>query len=225
MFYIHRLKILCMILVILLFFSTCVLALDFHQKIELECTPMSIILPDGRVVKEMVAAGDGQLYIPYQLIEDILRQKVILDDESRTLSIGYMDLKSIMSNKLKVDDYNYDNIRSYLYYPDIKINKPMSMDSKTYDLGYSFTNVEAATFNLDGEYSLITGLLGCEDFNGSSGEITFYLDDKPLSTYPITKDQSPTKICLSVTGGTQLKIAFSSFAPNTQIDFADVLIH
>lgn len=195
-----------------------------HKKIEVEYEPTNIILSSGRILKDYVVSGEGKLFIPYELVEDILSEQIFWDQENHTLNIGSIPTASVMSDKVKIYHYDYDSIHSFLYCPDAKTNKCMTMANQPYAFGYYFTNVFSAFFNLEGSYHEITGFLGCEDFKASDGQIDFYLDDILVQSFQIKADDLPEKIRLDVSGGNQLKISFTGFKPDTQIDFADVYI-
>lgn len=213
-----------LLLLCLIVFSSSLYAF-MRKKIEVEYEPTDIILSNGRILKDYVVSGDGKLFIPYELVEDILSEQIFWDQENHTLNIGSIPTASVMSDKVKIYHYDYDAIHSFLYCPDAKINKPMTMANQSYDFGYYFTNVFSASFNLEGTYHEITGFLGCEDFKASNGQVDFYLDDTLLQSCTLKADDLPEKITLDVTDGNQLKITFSGFKPDTQINFADVYIH
>ncbi len=219
------------LLQITLIFSTiigiplCIGANIFPTKtVELEYNTAEIILPNGRTIKENIATKDDMLFIPYEALEVITNENVNWNPEDQTLTIGNLSLAKAMSDTLKVYHYGYDANHAYLYAPDIRINKTMSMGNISHDLGYSFCNVQSASFNLDGRYHHLVGLLGCEDFKAANGTITVYLDDNLLATYDITSDSLPENINLDISDGKQLKFVFSKFASNSQIDLADAYI-
>lgn len=211
----------------LLLFSSSIYAFKWqaHKKIEVEYQPTDIILENGRILKDYVVSGDGNLFIPYELVENIFSEQIYWDSENNTLNIGNIPTASVMSDKLKVYHYDYDSIHAFLYCPDAKTNKTMTMANHTYERGYYFANVFSASFNLDTTYHEITGFLGCEDFKASNGQVDFYLDDVLLKAYHLDADSLPQKIVLDVSGGSKLKLVFSNFKPETQINFADVYIH
>lgn len=194
------------------------------KTVELEYNTAEIILPDGRTIKENIAVKDDMLFIPYEALEVITNETVSWDPEDQTLTIGNLSLSKAMSDTLKVYHYDYDANHAFLYAPDIRTNKPMTMGDIAHDLGYSFSNVQSASFNLDGHYHHLIGLLGCEDFKAANGTITVYLDNEIIASYDIASDGLPTKVDLNLTGGNQLKFVFSKFLPNSQVDLADAYI-
>lgn len=196
-----------------------------HKKIEVEYQPTDIILSNGRILKDYVVSSDNDLFIPYELVETIFNEQLYWDRENNTLNVGKVPTTSVMSDRLKIYHYDYDSIRAFLYCPDAKTNKTMTMANQIYKSGYYFTNVFSAAFNLDGAYHEITGFLGCEDFKASSGQIDFYLDDTLLKSYSLQADSLPEQVILNVTDGSKLKLVFSNFKTDTQINFADVYIH
>lgn len=210
----------------LLLFSSSLYAfkLQTHKKIEVEYQPANIILANGRILKDYVVSSNNDLFIPYELVENIFNEQLYWDREHHTLNVGNIPTASVMSDKLKIYHYDYDSIRAFLYCPDAKTNKTMTMANKTYERGYYFTNVFSACFNLDDTYHEITGFLGCEDFKSSNGQVDFYLDDTLLKSYFLQADNLPERVKLDVTGGSKLKLVFSNFKTDTQINFADVLI-
>lgn len=215
--------ILCLTLIMAL--PLCVGANIFSKKtVELEYNTADIVLPDGRTIKENIASKDDMLFIPYEALEVITNENVSWDPEDQTLVIGNLSFAKAMSDTLKVYHYGYDANHAFLYAPDIRVNKPMSMGSITHDLGYSFSNVQSASFNLNGHYHHLVGLLGCEDFKATNGTISIYLDDTLLADYVLASDGLPEKLDLNLTGGNQLKFVFSRLSPNSQINLADAYI-
>lgn len=210
----------------LLLFSSSLYAFKWqaHQKIEVEYQPTDIILANGRILKNYVVSKGNELFIPYELVETIFNEQLYWNSENHTLNVGNIPTASVMSDKLKIYHYDYDSIHAFLYYPDAKANKAMTMGNELYKRGYYFTNVFSACFNLEGTYHEITGFLGCEDFKASNGQVDFYLDDTLLKSYSLQGDALPEKVMLDVTGGSKLKLVFSNFRNDTQINFADVYI-
>ena len=194
------------------------------KKVEVEYQEVEILLPDGRLIKDYIASGDGKVFIPYELAQHVMSQPIFWDSDSKLLTVGNVPSASVMSDKLKIYHYDYDSIHAFLYCPDAKVNKTMTMANEVHETGYSFTNVFSASFNLNQTYHHITGFLGCEDFKASNGQVDFYLDDTLIATQTIKADSIPQKIDLDVTSGTQLKLVFSHFKPDTQINFVDVYI-
>lgn len=211
----------------LLLFSSSLYAFRWqtHKKIEVEYQPTDIILANGRILKDYVVSNDHDLFIPYELVETIFNEQLYWDRDNHTLHVGNIPTASVMSDKLKIYHYDYDSIHAFLYYPDAKTNKTMTMANETYRRGYYFTNVFSASFNLEGAYHEIIGFLGCEDFKASNGQVDFYLDDTLLKSYFLQADSLPEQVKLDVTGGSKLKLVFSNFKTDTQINFADVYIH
>lgn len=196
------------------------------KKVEVEYQEAEIILPNGHIINHFVASDEsGKVFVPYELMEQIIDEPLFWDNESKTLNIGTVPDASVMSDKLKIYHYGYDSVRAFLYCPDAKMNKTMTMGDCIHENGYSFTNVLTASFNLDEMYHHITGVLGCEDFKASSGQVDFYLDDNLIYSVALKADDLPQPIDLDVEGGTQLKLVFSQFKPDTQINFADVFIN
>ena len=210
----------------LLFSSSLYAFMNFApKKMEVQYQEAEIVLPNGQIIKDMIAYSENRVFIPNDLAEHILNEPIFWDNDHKMLTVGNVPTASVMSDKLKIYHYDYDSIHAFLYCPDAKTNKPMTMANEVHQNGYSFTNVRSASFNLNQIYHQITGYLGCEDFKASSGQIDFYLDDTLIATQVLKADQLPTPIELDVTNGTQLKLVFSNFKPDTQINFVDVYIH
>ena len=212
---------LCMLL-----FSSSLYAFINHspKKIEVEYEEVEILLPDGRMIKDYIVSGDGKVFIPYELAEHVMNEPIFWDNANKLLTVGNIPNASVMSDKLKIYHYDYDSIHAFLYCPDAKTNKTMTMANEVHKSGYSFTNVFSASFNLSQTYHHITGFLGCEDFKASNGQVDFYLDDTLIASQTIKAGNLPQKIDLDVTDGMQLKLVFSHFKPDTQINFVDVYI-
>lgn len=196
-----------------------------HRKVELNLKAAEIILPDGHIIKDYIASDEHSLFLSSDLVADILGQQVQWDERHNTLNIGEIPTATVMSEKLKIYHYDYDHVHAFLYCPDAKMNKTMTMAGQTHNFGYYFTNVLSASFNLGQIYHEINGTLGCEDFKASNGSVSFYLDDTLLKTYNLEANDLPIPIDLPVSGGSKLTMTFNGFTPDTQIDFADVYIH
>lgn len=194
------------------------------KKVEVEYQEAEVILPNGHIIKDYIVSGEGKVFIPYELVEHMMSEPIYWDNENKTLNVGNIPTASVMSDKLKIYHYNYDSIHAFLYCPDAKTNKTMTMANEVHQNGYSFTNVLSASFNLNQAYHHINGFLGCEDFKASSGQVDFYLDDTLIASYTLKADDLPQTINLDVTNGNQLKLTFSHFKPDTQINFVDVYI-
>lgn len=214
-----------LLFVLLLGVGLSLFAYPWRKTLELEYKTADIILSDGRVIKDYVATNDEGVFLSTDLVENIIGKQVFLDQETNTLYIDAVPTAAVMSDKVKIYHYDYDNIHAFLYSPDAKTNKLMTMAGKGHQTGYYFSNVFSASFNLDGAYHEITGLLGLEDFKASDGKVDFYLDDTLLCSYSLKADHLPEKIALDVSGGSKLTLTFSHFKPDTQINFADVYIH
>lgn len=212
------------ILCIPLFVTTLYTFTGGPKTLELQCKASEIILPDGRIIKDYIAATDNQVFISSDLMEDILGKQIYWDDTCDTLYIDTVPTASVMSDKIKVYHYHYDSVHAFLYCPDAKANKEMTMAGQSHNCGYYFSNVFSASFNLEGAYHQIDGFLGCEDFKASDGQVDFYLDDVLIKSCTLKANCLPEKISLPVTNGSKLTLVFSDFKPDTQIDFADVYI-
>lgn len=215
-----------LIMLCTLFFSSSLYAfINLSPKtMEVEYQEAEVVLPNGHIIKDYIVSGDGKVFIPYELVEHMINEPIVWNDESKILNVGNIPTASVMSDKLKIYHYDYDSIHAFLHCPDAKTNKPMTLANEVHENGYSFTNVISASFNLNQSYHQITGFLGCEDFKASSGQVDFYLDDELIATHLLGADDLPQKIQLDVTNGTQLKLVFSHFKPDTQINFVDVYI-
>lgn len=212
------------LLIALLISCVCAFKPLSHKKVELDYQEAKVALPDGQIYSTHIASNDHQIYIPYDLVEHMINEPISWDASNHLLSVGNIPAANVMSDKLKIYHYDYDAVRAFLYCPDAKTNKPMTMANETHDYGYSFTNVFSACFNLNQTYHHISGYLGCEDFKASNGQVDFYLDDVLIASETIKADSLPKPIELNVDKGTQLKLVFSQFKPDTQIDFVDVFI-
>lgn len=218
-------KFLLTIFCLVLFSSSLYAFINLPPKtMEVEYHEAEVILPNGHIIKNYIVSNEGKVFIPYELVEHIINEPIVWDAENKTLNVGNIPTASVMSDKLKIYHYDYDSIHAFLYCPDAKTNKPMTMANEVHETGYSFTNVISASFNLNHSYHQITGFLGCEDFKASSGQVDFYLDDQLIATQTLEADDLPQKIQLNVSDGTQLKLVFSGFKPDTQINFVDVYI-
>jgi len=80
-------------------------------------------------------------------------------------------------------------------------------------------------FNLNGEFELLTGIIGRVDGSGTGANfISFIGDGRTLATFSIDGDTSPMDIAVDVRGVRVLRIQFDESIRNAQIAFTDAMI-
>lgn len=156
-----------------------------------------------------------------------------------------LDKKNIVTPKYLVDTiecYKGEN----LYLLDSK--EYIKMSGKSYkhaifsqssDLGVSFFNngySGSAFYNLDGQYSKLSGVVGHIDFSGSGtigennggqvydAEITIWGDDKEICTIPLSANDTAKEFNQSITGVNILEFRIKCNG-NSSVGIAEIQIH
>lgn len=158
----------------------------------------------------------GRTYVPLRVVSEALDYDVEWDGATFTVLIGDAPgevflselkpyhLEGINSNQLKYDTAANMVMDGQRYHNGIQISKKLSTDL----FGKRYPG--ELLFNLDAEYSRLTGLVGLDDNTGrnfTSLVVSFYGDDKLLTTVDLKKEQpKPIPVDIDVTGVLVLKI-------------------
>lgn len=103
----------------------------------------------------------------------------------------------------------------------VKYSKGIKLDNGFW--GYKCS----AYFNLNGEYSHLTGLIGLDDSTGSSNNyvtLNFSSDDKVLQTFKMLPGDLPVKVDIDVTGVLRLIVETANGQGNRKVDLIEMLL-
>lgn len=112
------------------------------------------------------------------------------------------------------------------------INAPMKMDGTTYSNGLQFvggaSSNETMTYNLNGDYSKLTGIVGIDDNSSSASgiDVTIVGDGNTLYSWTVGSGQSPEPFSVNVEGVRNLQIILNGGqdGSNVTVDFANLTL-
>lgn len=192
------------------------------KEITAQCTNINIMLPNGNRVVGTVGVANGQVWIPQETLQKVLSTNLKWNKKDETLYIGKMPEAQIMSNIIQ-KPFNISTSTGLGSH--FKRNKIMQMGSKEYTLGYSFTNVADAQFNLAKKYNMIQGIIGLEDYTSRQGGVVeIYIDDELVQSYKLNPKELAQKISLDVTGALKMSIVFKDFDYDARVNLANMYI-
>jgi len=164
---------------------------------------------------------NGTTYVPLRFFSEALDQPVKYESKTKTIYVGEIPADEI------VEQYMSDIITPYYKddYTLFEANRNMSVAGKAYNKGYQikgFFNSGNLSFNLEGKYTTIFGLVGLDDSrNNSDATIQIFGDEKLIKTIDIKAGDLPKQLNLDVTGVIKLDIKFTT---GSTIDFVDLRI-
>ena len=110
-------------------------------------------------------------------------------------------------------------------------NAELKMGNIEYCTGIKFKTLDTGVFdfNLNGQFSILTGLIGLDDSSPSSGKISveFYGDDKLLKKFQLQVGDLPRELNIDVSGVRRLSVRTertSSWWTTYYIDLADPVL-
>ncbi|AZB44408.1 hypothetical protein CEF21_20095 [Bacillus sp. FJAT-42376] len=174
----------------------------------------------GKTSVPALLSFKGVRYAPIDLMANLINSHSSYNKKSDTVFLGTdPNGTTYMSDVISPFNYTYEP----------SLNKEMTMGGKTYNKGYSmfWSGIdEYMVFNLNKQYTHITGLLGFADgSNWGSHHFKIYGDEKLLASYDLAKDDLPTSVDLDVTNVQKLKITCEDGQiDNGVINFANVII-
>ena len=170
---------------------------------------------------------NGTTYLPVRAVGEALGKKVDWDGATRTVYIGqkpgevsYMTETIQPYKNYGVRIYNLDN------------SKKFSMAGVGYNSGYSFGGhiTTYLLFNLNGEYSEISGTLGAISWDTTlTRDLNIYLDGKLYKSISVDPNNLPEDITIPVDEVMQLKLESPYYGRggtngDTYIGFGNVII-
>lgn len=201
------------ILTVLLFSSIGVFASGSVRKtIDVFYNNVKLVV-DGKPVKfGKDSAGNqiepfiynGTTYLPVRAVGEALGKKVDWDGATQTVYVGQKpDEVSYMTETIEP----YKKYSANIY----KLNDPktFSMGGVKYNTGYVFGDFITSylLFNLNGQYSEISGTLGTVSWDTSlTRDLNIYLDGELYKTISVDPNKLPEDITIPVKGVMQLKL-------------------
>lgn len=215
-------------------FTMSVFASSTRKSIEVIYSNIKLVVDGKNVQFGKDAAGNkiepfiynGTTYLPIRSVGEAMGKNLDWDGQTQTVYIGLTPGELNYMTEI-IDPYQSR-------YTDIfKLNdaKTISMGGKSYNSGYRMGGFsdKYMIFNLDGQYTEITGILGAVDWKSITGNRKFniYLDGKLYQTIEVINDELPKEITIPVSGVMQLKLESpysGGSTGDTYIGFVDVKI-
>lgn len=201
-------------------------------KIEVFYSSIKLVV-DGQTVKfGKDSAGNqiepfvynGTTYLPVRAVGESLGKNVDWDGSTKTVYLGKRtDASNYLLNYIKP----YDVGRYYWSFGETSENQlggkySMTMGGNKYYNGFKFGDPCHATFNLNGQVTEISGIIGLDDYeNDENTNINFIGDGKLLKTINLEANALPQNFSVNVSGVLQLKI--EKGAGYSEVDFAQVI--
>jgi hypothetical protein len=167
---------------------------------------------------------EGTTYLPIRSVGEVVNKKVNWDASTQTIYLGEKP-GNVSYLTETIDPYakNYTDI--------FRLNDPkkLSMGGKDYNTGYRMGGYsdKYVMFNLDGQYTEITGMLGAANWNYLSNRtLNIYLDGNLYKSIEVDPNELPEAITIPVKGVMQLKLEspYKSVGAETYIGLGDLKI-
>lgn len=149
-------------------------------------------------------AYEGTTYLPIRAVGEAINKRVTWDAKTQTVHLG--EKAGEVSHMTEVIE-PYGN-----YYTDVyKLNdsKKLSMGGKDYNTGYRLGSYsdKYIMFNLDGQYSEISGMIGAANWKSLVARtLNIYLDGNLYKSIEVDPNKLPESITIPVKGVMQLKL-------------------
>ena len=162
---------------------------------------------------------EGTTYVPLRFFSESTGQPVKYVSEDKAIYVGDVPADKVQRGYLS------DILKPYFIEKNYKIfetNSKMTMGGKEYSKGYKMRNIAYGkeeyttfSFNLEGKYKRLTGLIGLDDsLNTNKGILKVYGDDKLLKTYDMNAGSLPQQLDVDLTGVIKLDIKFCCIYTN-----------
>lgn len=147
---------------------------------------------------------NGTTYLPVRSVAEVLGKDVEWDPSTQTVFLNDKGVKTNETEKILTETVEMFSGE----YSDVinkkSIYKEESLAGKKYKNGVKFwtyltNNVGTASFNLEGKYTVMTGLLGA-DQEGSIMNVKFIGNGRLLKEYKIVTGELPIDVKLDVSG-------------------------
>ena len=178
---------------------------------------------NGSIITPKDAAGNtvepfiynGTTYLPVRAVADALNSTVTWDQMTKTVTIigggsGTTIPTDPTTQKLidVLPPYTGSTSSYYKFFPSTG-SESISMGGVDYKNSLrilAYGREETASFNLNGRYTMLTGIIGTIDGNSENAVVSFIGDGNVLKTYEIVGGALPQDFSLDVTGVRQLTV-------------------
>lgn len=147
---------------------------------------------------------NGTTYLPVRAVGEAVGKEVTYDGSTNTVYLGKSGVKSYLGQQVTAYQGNADE-------------GTYSMGGQSYvnSVRFFWSNSNAF-YNLNGLYTVMSGMYGMEDGTDEDREstISFYGDGRLLNTITIRGGELPKQFAVNVSGVAQLKIEKSEDANN-----------
>lgn len=152
---------------------------------------------------------NGTTYVPLRFFAESMGQPVDYKGETQTIYVGKVPEGE------KVARYMSDILKPFYSssYSGLQVSNNITMAGKQYKKGFSiiFNNDVTSSFNLEGKYENINGLVGLLDENNRyDATVDFYGDDKLITSIQLDKGSLPKDLNINVNGVIRLDIKYKS---------------
>jgi len=178
--------------------------------------------PNGNIVDPFVS--EGTTYLPVRAVAEALGKTVFWEGATQSVYIGTRPgEEQYMTDILPAYQTGSENI--YEEYSALASGgaEAFSMAGVKYLNGFIFTSTghfpekDYAIYNLNGQYSSISGVLAHVDDrpvyadSGDRGEkLQVFLDGRLIEEYALSADMPPKAVSIIVAGGNQLKLVWDT---------------
>ncbi|SKA77950.1 NPCBM/NEW2 domain-containing protein [Caloramator quimbayensis] len=194
---------------------------QFNAKLVIDGTERPSAYNDGINNIPSLILYQNNVYTPINYIANNMDKTIQYKSQEKTFYVGKIPEGQYMSDILK--PFNVQDGKCY-------INEDLKLAGKDYFKGYhlfTFYNSSVFSFNLEGKYSDLSGLIGACNYAKYNNDATveIYGDDNLLAKYEITPDNLPQNINLNVTGVLKLTIKVrNKDVYSSYIDLCDLII-
>ncbi len=160
---------------------------------------------------------NGTTYVPLRFFSEVVGLPVSYVGKEKTIYIGEKKEGAVQTG------YLTDIMGPYYIESNYKIfnvNKEMKMAGKTYTKGLQLQNLSFYlsdtkytnfSYNLEGKYKSLNGILGLDDnSNTSNAVIEFYGDGELIKKYDLAQGSLPQNLELDITGVVKFDVKFTT---------------
>lgn len=174
---------------------------------------------------------NGTTYVPLRFFSESIGEPIKYDGKTKTIYVGQVPEESRVwrsMNDILQPYYKNPNIM-YISNPNIKMGGNKHSSGYQMYKSYNSDNEPGLiSFNLQGNYQTIKGLIGLDDTaNKYDEKVEFYIDDKLLKSYSLKAGGLPENFEIDVTGAVKLDIYLkneNSIWGQSTINLADIMI-
>lgn len=186
---------------------------------------------------------EGTTYVPLRYVSESLGKEVEWEGSTGTVYIGKNPEAANYLSDFKLYDYDYlyywrrnNNINSSSGGPQLPADFIMTLNDVEYakgiTIGHESYENTYVVYNLNGEYSKLTGIIGLDDrYIKKAGEevtVSFYTDNQLAKSLTLKRGNLPQDVVIDLQYCMQLKIIMESeyevITDVYVIDFVDAIL-